>query len=149
MKCDQKKMLLTGYIDGELTETQQGDLQEHLDCCPNCRQELAQLKSLSEELAMLKFYEPTDAELERYWSGVYNRLERGLGWVFFSIGSIVLLSYGSFKMIEQLIADPTVALAVKIGTVALMLGLVMLFISILRERLQVRRADKYSKEIER
>ena len=137
MKCEQYEVMLTGYIDGELTDAQQVELEAPLDTCQNCRDELAQIKSLWEELAMLKFYEPTDAELDRYWSGIYNRLERGLGWMLFSVGAVVLLSYGAFKLIEDLITDPAIAMAVKIGSAALLLGLVLLFVSILRERLQV------------
>jgi hypothetical protein len=98
---------------------------------------------------MIQFKEPTDAELDRYWGSVYNRLERGLGWIFFSLGSILLLCWGTFQMIEKVIEDPGVSLVVKAGTVALIVGAVILFVSIARERLTIRKTDKYSREVER
>ena len=98
---------------------------------------------------MIRFNEPTDAELSRYWSSIYNRLERGVGWILFSLGAIVLLCYGGFKLVEAVIRDPTIQWWVKGGVLALVFGTVVLFVSLLRERLAVRRVDKYSKEIER
>ncbi len=60
-----------------------------------------------------------------------------------------MLCYGGFKLIEQVIKNPSIALLFKIGLVALVFGVVILFVSILRERLAVGKVDKYSKEIER
>ena len=98
---------------------------------------------------MVKLKEPSDLELQQYWSGVYNRLERGIGWILFSVGAIIVLCYGGFKLIEEVIKDPSVGLLLKIGLVALVFGIVILFVSILRERLRVRKVDKYSKEVKR
>jgi hypothetical protein len=80
---------------------------------------------------------------------VYNRIERGAGWILLSIGAILLGCYGGFRLIEQVVRDPTVALIVKVGLVALVFGAVILFVSLLRERLAVRKADKYSREVKR
>jgi hypothetical protein len=107
------------------------------------------MASLKESLAMMKFKEPSDVELEKYWASIYSRLERGAGWVLLSLGAILLLCYGSFRLLEGLIKDPTVDVVVKVGVVALVFGVVILFVSLLRERLAVRKADRYSKEIER
>ena len=98
---------------------------------------------------MMKFKEPTDVELERYWHSVYNRLERGLGWVLFSLGAIIVLCYGGFKLVEEIVRDPGVAVLLKVGIVALVFGTVILFVSLLRERLAVVKVDRYSKEVER
>lgn len=149
MSCERFNPLLSGYVDGELAAEERRRLEEHLATCEACRRELEGLKSLKEDLAMLKFKEPSDAELERYWAGVYNRLERGIGWILLSVGAILLLSYGAFQFIEGLIRDPAVALVVKIGTCALVFGVVVLFVSLLRERLSVCKVDRYSKEIDR
>ena len=149
MNCEDYGPMLTAYVDGELSDEDRRRLDEHLAGCQRCRDQLAEWTALQEELAMIKFTEPTDAELQRYWSGVYNRLERGIGWILFSVGSILLLCYGAFKLIESVITDPTVAWVVKIGVVALMFGAVVLFVSLLRERLAVRKKDRYSREVER
>ena len=149
MSCQEFKPMITGYLDGELSSDQAQRLQSHLSTCQDCTRELANLRDLKENLAMIKFKEPTDAELERYWKSIYNRLERGLAWILFSAGAIIVLCYGGFKLIEQVIKDPNIALLFKIGLTALVFGAVILFVSLLRERLTVRKVDKYSKEIER
>jgi len=149
MSCDDYEAMVSGYLDGELTADQRADFQKHLAGCPQCRQQLAEMTALKESLAMMKFKEPSDVELERYWATIYTRLERGAAWVLLSVGAILLLCYGSFRLLEGLIKDPTVDVLVKVGVMALVFGAVILFVSLLRERLAVRRVDKYSKEIER
>ena len=149
MSCEKFKPLITGYVDGELSEDQKQQLETHLQGCAGCKEELDKLRQLKEDLAMVKLKEPSDLELQQYWSGVYNRLERGIGWILFSVGAIIVLCYGGFKLIEEVIKDPSVGLLLKIGLVALVFGIVILFVSILRERLRVRKVDKYSKEVKR
>ena len=98
---------------------------------------------------MIEFKEPSDDELEKYWQSIYNRLERSVGWVLLSVGAILLLCYGGFELVEELIRNPSVAVAVKVGVVALVIGVVVLFVSLLRERLTVCKVDRYSKEVKR
>ncbi|MDY7010104.1 MAG: zf-HC2 domain-containing protein [Planctomycetota bacterium] len=149
MNCEDLKPLMMALLDGELPPEQREKLESHLATCESCRQELAEFIAMKEKLAMVKFREPSDDELDRYWKSIYNRVERGMGWVLFSLGAIILLCYGSFKLIEEIIRDPKIALILKIGVVALIFGVVILFVSLLRERLAVRKADMYSKEIKR
>jgi anti-sigma factor RsiW len=149
MSCEDYQELLTGYIDNELSDQQRQRLDGHLRTCQTCTRELEQLTAMKEELAMLKFKEPSDAELQRYWSSIYNRLERGVGWILFSLGAIVALCYGGVKLVEEMISDPEISLVLKIGVIALICGTVVLFVSLLRERLTLRKTDKYSREVER
>ena len=98
---------------------------------------------------MMTFREPSDVALQRYWGSVYNRIERGLGWILFSFGAIVLLCYGGFKLVEEVVRDPTISWIVRAGVVALVFGLVVLFVSLVRERLTVSKTDRYSREVKR
>ncbi len=98
---------------------------------------------------MIEFKEPSDKELDRYWSRVYNRLERGLSWILFSLGLIIVTCWGIFKCIEEVFEDPDISMTVKVGVVMLIVGLVALIVSTLRERLTLRKTDKYSQEVER
>ncbi len=149
MNCETYKQWISGYVDEELGVEERRQLESHLSTCESCRRELEELVQLKESLAMIQFKEPSDAELDRYWGNVYNRLERGVGWICFSLGAIMLLCWGAFAMIEELIQDPGVSMVVKTGVVALIVGAVILFVSIARERLTVRKTDKYSREVER
>lgn len=149
MSCEDFKPLMMGYLDGELEDRRRDRFEQHLRDCEDCRRELKQFRRMMEELNMVEFREPSDAELERYWSGIYNRLERGVAWIFFSLGAIILLAYGGFKLVEEIIKDPEIALLLKIGVLALIFGGVVLFVSLVRERLALLKTDKYSREVKR
>jgi len=149
MSCEHYRRLTTGYIDGELSDAERRKLEDHLAACEACRRELEDSLAIKETLTMIKFKEPSDAELERYWHSVYNRLERGVAWILFSLGAIVLICWGAFLAIEEMINDPTVSIVLKVGVVAMIVGGVVLFVSLLRERLTLRKTDKYSQEVER
>jgi hypothetical protein len=149
VNCQDYETWITGYIDGELPEPDRRRLEEHLEGCRPCRLELERLTALKEELAMLKFKEPGDAELRRYWSGIYNRLERGVGWILFSLGAIIALGCGTVLTLEAVLEDTEVPLLMKVGIFALAIGLVVLLVSMLRERLTLRKTDKYSREVQR
>jgi predicted anti-sigma-YlaC factor YlaD len=143
MTCQDYKNLMMGYLDDELDAEQQKTLQQHLESCPECRAELeefAQLKQITDDAALRQ---PEDVLWQQYWGGVYNRIERGAGWVLFSVASILLLIYGGFKLIESLVKDPTVDIILKVGVVALVAGLAILFVSVLREKLYFRKKDRY------
>jgi len=85
---------MMGYLDDELDDDQQKTLQQHLDSCPACTAELeefSQLKQITDDATLA---EPEEVLWKQYWGGVYNRIERGAGWVLFSVASILLLMYG-------------------------------------------------------
>ncbi len=149
MSCNEFNGMAGAYLDGELPDEERRRFEEHLASCDACRTELAELRRLTEDLNMMRFKEPGDEELQRYWAGVYNRLERGIGWILLSAGAILTLCYGAFKIIEEMIRNPTVSVILKVGVCALIAGLVVLFVSLLRERLVVRKVDRYSREVER
>jgi len=51
--------------------------------------------------------------------------------------------YGGFKLVEELVKDPTVDIILKAGVVVLIAGLAILFVSVLRERIFFRKKDRY------
>ena len=148
MTCPDYKGLMMGYLDNELNEQEKKMFTEHLDQCPDCKKELAEFAELKQLADGVALTEPTDELWQQYWKNIYNRFERTLGWILMSIAAIILLIYGGFKLIEEIIQDPTVDIVLKVGLVALIGGLAILFVSVLRERLYVRKKDPY-KDIRR
>ena len=57
--------------------------------------------------------------------------------------AILLLIYGGFKLIEEIVTDPEIGILLKGGLLLLIVGLAILFISILRERLFIQKKDRY------
>lgn len=143
MTCQKYKSLMMGYLDNELDSEQKQTLEEHLASCSECSAELEEFKHLKEITDDVTLAEPEDRIWQQYWGGIYNRIERGLGWILFSVAAILLMVYGGFRMIEELIKDPTVDIILKAGLLVLIAGLAILFVSVLRERLYFRKKDRY------
>ena len=74
---------------------------------------------------------------------VYRRVERGIGWTLLSVGAIVLLSYGLWQGIHELFGDLTVPWYVKGGVLALLVGIVILVVSVIREKYFIFKDDPY------
>jgi len=114
----------------------------------NREEEKKELDKLKEVIEMLEPVDP-EKDWEEYWSSLYNKLERNIGWIIFSIGAILTLTFLGFQLIKGIIRDPKIALYAKIGFIALLFGFTVLFISVIRERITLSKTDKYSKEVKR
>ena len=148
MTCHDWKDMMMGYLDNELDTEQRKRFEGHLAGCSECTEELKEfrkLKAMTDEVTMA---EPEDKIWQDYWGGVYNRIERGIGWIIFSIAAILLIIYGGFKAIEEIITDSNVECVLKVGLLALIAGLAILFVSVLRERIYFWKKDRY-KDIRR
>lgn len=81
--------------------------------------------------------------LQVYWSSMYVRLERSIGWILIFIGALILLIYGSYKIVESLVLDLSITLLQKIGFLVMIGGLVILLVSSIREQLFVHKRERY------
>lgn len=140
--------LINKYIDKKLSEQEKEELYRLIKKDKKLEEELKELYKMKEVMSMLKSTDP-DKEWDEYWSHLYNRLERGVGWIITSIGTILLLTFAGFQFVKELIKDPELALYAKIGIMALIIGFVILFVSVVRERIFTGKSDKYSKEVKR
>jgi len=143
MTCENYKELLMGYLDEELSVEEKNHLEEHLKECPTCTAELKEFRKLKQITDEVTLVEPEDKIWRAYWSNVYNRAERCLGWIMFSVAAILLLIYAGFKGIEQIWQDPTIGILLKIGLLVLIIGLAILLVSVLRERCYFYKKDRY------
>ena len=143
MTCNNYKDLMMGYLDDELSDEQRIKFKEHLTDCSDCRQELEEFKKLKAITDDVTLMQPEDKIWQQYWGNIYNRLERGVGWILFGISAILLLIYGGFKMIEDIVNDSTIGLGLKAGLIVLIAGLAILFVSVARERLHFWSKDRY------
>jgi predicted anti-sigma-YlaC factor YlaD len=143
MTCQSYKELMMAYLDNELNEEQRQAFEHHLTECSECKREIAEFEKLKKITDSVTLTEPEDRMWEQYWGGVYNRIERGIGWVLFSVAGILLVIYGGFTAIEKVIEDPSVSMLLKVGLLALLAGLAILFVSVVRERAYFWSKDRY------
>lgn len=146
MNHEKIKTLIAAYVDGELENGDKKTVEAHLEGCAECRRELEELTRLEEVLKKMELKKPSQDTWGLYWSSVYNKMERRIGWIFLSIGMIILVFLGLYQLVEEVITDPANPLALKIGILALLGGGAIVFISILREQLFFRKKERY-KEI--
>jgi predicted anti-sigma-YlaC factor YlaD len=148
MDHEKIRELLSSYLDGELDEKEKHIVEKHLETCPQCRKELEELERFEEVMDKMELKEPKKEVWQVYWKSIYNRLERRIGWILLSIGGMILLFFGGYKLVEGIIIDSTTPLLLKAGILFLLGGLVVLLVSLLREQLYVRRRERY-KEVEK
>ncbi len=143
MTCRNYKDLMMAYLDNEIDDEQKRAFEEHLASCTQCTQELKEFEKLKQLTDSVTLAEPEDRIWEQYWGNVYNRVERSLGWILFSVAAILLTIYGGFELIEKIIGDQTVGMLLKVALLVLITGLAILFVSVLRERIYFWKKDRY------
>jgi anti-sigma factor RsiW len=140
---DDIRALISGYLDGELTPEERSRVEQLRDQDPTFREEFERMKRLVTATSELRIEEPPEEVWDTFLDGVYNHIERQSGWLIFLVGVIALTVWGIYWF---WVADWGSAL-VKVLIAVPIIGLVVLFISVLRQRLVVARTDRYSKEI--
>lgn len=140
---DKLEQLLSGYLDDELTQQQRQRVELLLESSPEHRTRLEELAGLREGIAGLKGPEPTAEQWSRMMSGLTRKTSRGLGWLFGIVGAVILAGFAAW----QFSVDETVPALIKIGVLAVVLGVWFLFVSVLLDRLEARKTDRY-KDVE-
>jgi len=147
-RIDRSRELLMLALDDELESADRAEFERLLSDNSELREEWNRLSRLKEVTANMKLRNPPEEMWDGYWNNVYGRFERGLGWILVSIGAIVFGSWGAWQVVRDLMADADLPTFVKWSILALIVGLVMLLVSVLRHRIFVSQSDPY-KEIER
>lgn len=135
--------MISGYLDGELTQGDRQRVEIHLDACPQCRKTYEEMAGLREAVGNLSFGEMSPDEWNRIMNDVVVRSSRGFGWVLGVVGLLLLAGYAAYTFS----VDRHIPALVKTGVVGMAVGTVLLFVSVLRQRLISRRTDKY-KDVE-
>jgi ferric-dicitrate binding protein FerR (iron transport regulator) len=147
-RLDRTRELLMRALDDELSPEERRELEALLDRDPTLRAERERLGRLKEVTAEMKLRNPPEQLWDEYWNSGYRRLERGIGWILVSFGVIVVGGWATWQFVTELIADTEMPPLIKAGILGASLGLVILTVSVFRDRLFVRKTDPY-KDIQR
>ena len=148
MKHKEIKIMISAFLEGELNDEEKKQVEKHLAECTECQREYKELNQLEEVLSKMEFKKPSKEIWDVYWSSVYNRLERNIGWILLSIGLIILIFAGVYPALKGFITDPDKPLFLKIGLISVIGGGIIVFVSILREHLFFWKKERY-KEIKK
>ena len=125
---ERARRLMMAALDGEISQDDQRELDHLLDGDAEIRTEWERLNRVKEVTSAMTYREPPDDLWDDYWTGVYNRTERGLGWILMSLGAIVLFGYGAWELTAAILTDTAVPMFIKISIFAVLLGLVVLLV---------------------
>ncbi len=141
--CEQAQILMMGLLDGELNQADVEKVHTHLSQCEVCSKQYESFLKLKKETQNMKFKPLPEMYWDEYWNHVYNKIERGISWILVSIGTMIVLAYSMYQAMNDFFTDPKEPLPLKVGMAVLVLGMVVLVVSVLREKFMVRKVDKY------
>ena len=139
MDCQQINEMISGYLDGELSQGDRQRVELHVESCPRCRTTYEELAELRQAVGQLSFGEMSSAEWSKMMNDLTVRTSRRLGWLLHILGAVIVLVYAAYEFA----VDDTVPALIKAGVAGLVVGLVLLFISVLRQRMLARQTDRY------
>jgi predicted anti-sigma-YlaC factor YlaD len=141
--CKKIADMISGYLDGELTQGDRQLVEVHLEQCKQCRNAYDEMARLSEAVGKLSFGEmPPEA-----WSKMMNdltvRTSRGAGWLLYVAGLVLVLGYAAY----QFSIDDEIPALIKTGVAGIVVGLSLLLVSVIRQRVIASKTDRY-KDVE-
>jgi len=139
--------LLSAYVDGELTTTDVARIEAYLNLPEEksgpVRREINSLREFAALTGAMRLHAAPPEEWEVFWRSVYNRRERSLGWLLLSLGLAVVTAWGVWEMLTKLLAADGLPWPVKGGALVTLVGLVVLVVSVVRERRYKRARTRY------
>ncbi len=130
--------LLTGYLDGVLTQADDQRVRLHLEQCEECRRLIDEMRETREATMTTRFEVPTDDQWNEAPRGLASRLSFGLGWMV-----LLLWVTGMLGLVVGHIGSADMSLAEKLLLFGGLSGGALLFLSVLIDRLKTMRKDPY------
>jgi hypothetical protein len=138
-RCEPYLILMMGFIDGELSQEEEKRFKDHAYQCPKCAEELTKYQKLAAVTDSLKLKEPADYEWERIYGSLAYKIESRFGWFMVIGGIVIVLAY----FLYELIMEWEIAAWLRVGIVMAFIGFMVLLISALRQRLRIKKYERY------
>ncbi len=148
MNKDRFYLLCEKFFADDISQDEKVELDGYLKNYSVLNEEFIEQKRIKEVLSEMKLKNRSGEFWDGYWTSIYNKIERGFAWVAISVGAIILLGFAAYQAIENFLADTATPQFIKFGITALVIGILILAVSILREKAVAYKKDKY-KEIKR
>jgi ferric-dicitrate binding protein FerR (iron transport regulator) len=147
-RVERMRRMMMAALDDELSVEQRTEFEELLAGDPELRKEWERLNGVKEVTHAMVFRRPPEEIWDQYFESTYNRLERGMAWVLLSLGTLIVVGYALWHALNAILAATDLPGYLKFGIFAALFGGAILLVSVIRERLFVRKTDPY-REIER
>jgi len=130
--------LLSGYLDGTLSQGEEQKVRLHLEECEACRALYQEMLELREVTSSTEFVVPESGQWPALPQSVWSRWSRGLGWTMLVAWLLVVSGFALWRAVSGS-GDPL--------ELFLVLGLpgafVLLFVSVVVDRLRELKTDRY------
>lgn len=130
--------LISGYLDGELTQGEEQRVQLHLEDCAECRSMTDELRRLKEATMATEFQVPEDTQWDETPRGAASGILRNFGWLIALAWVVGTLGYGLWQT-----ATGSAELFEVIIVFGFWLALGLVFLSVLIDRLKTLKTDRY------
>ena len=135
--------LISGHLDGELTQAAEQKVRIHLEDCDHCQTVLGELRTLRETTMSTEFHAPDDSQWDERPQTGLSLVARGSGWIIAVVWVVFFAAYalwqfwqGPANLVERLLVFGGLS------------ALALLFTSVLLDRLRAARTDPY-REVEK
>ena len=131
--------LISPYIDDELTQEEAQFVEIHLADCAECARAVREMKALRQMTASAPFPDGADERLDALGRSFSVQAPRSTGWLLVCVGLLAWLVWAGAAALRNLrVPTPQEAIA---GLV--FAGVVLLFVSVLRQRMLEYPHDRY------
>ena len=137
--CQQLSELITGYLDGELTQQDSQRVSLHLQSCETCKSSFEELQAMQKLIKQSKYPNMDESQLKHVVNDLTSKKLELISWVAIVSGFVFVLVLAGYEFW----IDTSLSGFEKFTVGLLIAGGVGLFLSVLRQRLKNRKNDKY------
>jgi len=130
--------MISGYLDGELTQAADQRVRIHVEECAHCSALLGELRTIREAAMSTQFVRPDDEQWNERPRGGFSFATRGSGWILGVVWLVTLTGYGLWQVWQA----PD-SLFEKLLIFGGGMAFALLFISVLADRIRISRTDRY------
>ena len=145
--CEDIETLLSGYLDGELTQGDRQRVEVIMEDCEDCAKTFEKMKKLRGEISGIEYEHMSEAERLKAAKDPVAETGASFGQILV-IGGFILF-YGSciYLALKEMLANPDTPMLIKIGLPAIFLGFGVLLTSVIIDRIKASKTDPY-KDVE-
>jgi len=145
--CEDTEALLSGYLDGELTQGDRQRVEVIMEDCQDCAKTFEEMKKLRSEIGGIQYEHMTEAERLKAAKDPVAETGASLGQVLVIGGFIIFYGSCIYLALKGILADPDTPLFMKIGLPAIFIGMGILLTSVIIDRIRASKTDPY-KDVE-
>ncbi len=152
--CNETEPLLSAHLDGELTQGDRQRVELILEDCAECARAFDEMKKLRQHIGGIPYDTMTEQEKNEMNRHAESNVGASVGQMLFIAGLVMVYGVGAYLLCADLITDAEFAksgeandkvpLFIRVGVPALIIGLGILFFTVLFQRIQASKADKYT-----